>query len=90
MNLNIKSVIKLLVIMFICMNIISCTLNPKITMDPYKDAQTCIKLYKKDKAKGKAYMQEVVCTYYMQGKHNEHDKFANIVAEKMAEIDLDL
>ena len=85
--LNMKSVIKLLAIMFICVNIISCT---SITMDPDKDAQTCIKLYKKDKAKGKAYMQEVICTYYMQGKHNEHDKFANIVAEKMAEIDLGL
>lgn len=82
-----KSVIKLLVIMFICMNVTSCTLNPKITMDPYQDAQTCIELYKKDKAKGNAYMQEVITTYYMQGKHNEHDKFASIVTERMAKID---
>lgn len=82
-----KSVIKLLVIMFICMNVTSCTLNPKITMDPYQDAQTCIELYKRDKAKGTAYMQEVITTYYMQGKHNEHGKFASIVTEKMAEID---
>ena len=83
-----KSVIKLLAIVFICINIVSCTLAPKITMDPYKDAQTCIELYKRDKAKGTAYMQEVITTYYMQGKHNEHDKFASIVTEKMAEIDL--
>lgn len=83
-----KSVIKLLVIMFICMNVTSCTLNPKITMDPYQDAQTCIELYKRDKAKGTAYMQEVITTYYMQGKHDGHDKFASIVTEKMAEIDL--
>ena len=83
-----KAVIKLLVIMFICMNVTSCTLNPKITMDPYQDAQTCIELYKRDKAKGTAYMQEVVTTYYMQGKHARHDKFASIVTEKMAEIDL--
>lgn len=82
-----KSVIKLLAIVFICINIVSCTLDPNITMDPYKDAQTCIELYKKDKAKGTAYMQEVITTYYMQGKHNEHDKFASIVTEKMAEID---
>lgn len=83
-----KAVIKLSVIMFICMNVTSCTLNPKITMDPYQDAQTCIELYKRDKAKGTAYMQEVVTTYYMQGKHDGHDKFASIVTEKMAEIDL--
>ena len=83
-----KSVIKLLVIMFICMNVTSCTLNPKITMDPYQDAQTCIELYKRDKAKGTAYMQEVITTYYMQGKHDGHDKFASIVTKKMAEIDL--
>lgn len=82
-----KSVIKLLAIVFICINIVSCTLDPKISMDPYKDAQTCIELYKRDKAKGTAYMQEVITTYYMQGKHNEHDKFASIVTEEMAEID---
>ena len=82
-----KSVIKLLAIVFICINIVSCTLDPKITMDPYKDAQACIELYKRDKAKGTAYMQEVITTYYMQGKHNEHDKFASIVTEEMAEID---
>ena len=83
-----KAVIKLLAIMLICMNIISCTLNPKITMDPYKDAQTCIELYKRDKTKGTAYMQDVITTYYMQGKHDGHDKFASIVTEKMAEINL--
>lgn len=83
-----KSIFRLLAIMLICMNIISCTLNPEITMDPYKDAQTCIELYKRDKAKGTAYMQEVITTYYMQGKHDGHDKFASIVTEKMAEIDL--
>ena len=83
-----KSVIKLLAIVFICINIVSCTLDPKITMDPYKDAQTCIELYKRDKAKGTAYMQEVITTYYMQGEHAGHDKFASIVTEKMAEIDL--
>ena len=83
-----KSIFRLLAIMLICMNIISCTLNPEITMDPYKDAQTCIELYKRDKAKGTAYMQEVITIYYMQGKHDGHDKFASIVTEKMAEIDL--
>ena len=50
------------------------------------DAETCIKLYKKDAAKGEEYMQNVISTYYMQGKHSECDKFSNIVAEKIAEM----
>ena len=66
---------------------ISSSSNPEITMDPIKDAQTCIKLYEKDEARGTAYMQEVISTYYMQGKHDEHDQFAKIVTKRMAEID---
>lgn len=62
----------------------SCSSNPQITMDPIKDAQTCIKLYEKDAIKGEAYMQDVIATYYMQGKHSEHDQFSSIVTEKIA------
>ena len=66
----------------------SCSSSPQITMDPIKDAQTCIKLYEKDIIKGEAYMQDVTVTYYMQSKHSEHDKFISIVTEKIARISL--
>lgn len=74
----------LLIIMFSALLYGSCSSDPQITMDPVKDAQTCIKLYEKDTAKGDAYMQDVITTYYMQGKHSEHDQFASIVTEKIA------
>ena len=82
-----KTITKSLTTLFVGLSILSCTSSPKITMDPIKDAQTCIKLYEKNEARGTAYMQEVISTYYMQGKHDEHDKFAEIVTRRMAEID---
>ena len=83
-----KKAIKMFVVMFICLSISACefTSTPKITMNYIDDAETCIKLYKKDAAKGEEYMQNVISTYYMQGKHSECDKFSNIVAEKIAEM----
>lgn len=66
----------------------SCSSSPQITMDPIKDAQTCIKLYEKDAVKGQVYMENVISTYYMKGKHDECDKFAIIVTEKIAEISM--
>lgn len=86
-----KTIAKLLAIVLISMHFISCsfepqTSSPQITMDPYKDAQTCIKLYKSDKAEGIAYSETVIATYYIQGKREECDKFSDLVAQKMAEI----
>lgn len=83
-----KFILKILAVMFICIGITSCESNstPQITMNYVDDAETCIKLYKKDAAKGEEYMQNVISTYYMQGKHSECDKFSNIVAEKIAEM----
>lgn len=81
-----KTSIKLLAVIFICMNMISCTLNPQITMDPYKDAQTCIKLYKKDAMKGQEYMGNVTTKYYMQGERSDLDKFSEIVTEEIARM----
>ena len=81
-----KSRILLIVVLFLSNLLVSCSSNPQITMDPIKDAQTCLKLYEKDSAKGEAYMQDVIMTYYMQGKHSEHDKFASIVTEKIARM----
>ena len=66
----------------------SCSSSPQITMDPIKDAQTCIKLYEKDAVKGQVYMENVISTYYMKGKHDECDKFAITVTEKIAEISM--
>lgn len=77
------SSITLITVVLLC---VSCSLNPQITMNPTKDAQTCIKLYEKDPTKGQAYMEEVITTYYMQGKNSECDKFSTIVAEKIAEM----
>lgn len=83
-----KPIFRMLAVMFICIGITSCESNstPQITMNPIDDAQTCIKLYEKDAAKGEAYMQEVIFMYYMQDKHDEHDEFASIVTEKIAEM----
>lgn len=66
----------------------SCSTSPQITMDPIKDAETCIKLYEKDAAKGQAYMENVISTYYMQGKRNECDRFTITVTEKIAEMSM--
>ena len=66
----------------------SCSSSPQITMDPIKDAQTCIKLYEKDAVKGQIYMENVISTYYMKGKHNDCDKFTIAVTEKIARISL--
>lgn len=83
-----KIVIKMFVVMFVCLSISACefTSTPKITMNPIDDAQTCIKLYEKDAAKGEEYMQNVITTYYMQNKNSECDKFSSIVTEKIAEM----
>lgn len=83
-----KSVIKILTIIFTCVNIVSCELQstPQITMNPINDAQTCIKLYKEDAIKGEEYMQDVITTYYMQGMHSEHDKFSSIVTTEIAKM----
>lgn len=78
-----KLSIKLLAVIFICMNIISCTLSPQITMNPYKDAQTCIKLYKSNVEKGQEYMDNVTTTYYIQGERSNLDKFLEIVTEEI-------
>lgn len=83
-----KHKILLLTILTTGLIFFSCSSNPTITLDPVKDAQTCIKLYEKDFAKGEAYMQEVIMTYYMQGKHSEHDQFSSIVTEKIAIMSL--
>ena len=58
--------------------------EPKITMDPVEDAYTCVELYMEDATKGEEYMTKVTTTYYMQNKHSELDKFANIVAREIA------
>lgn len=83
-----KPIFRMLAVMFICIGITSCESNstPQITMSPIDDAQTCIKLYEKDAAKGEAYMQEVIFMYHMQDKHDELDEFASIVTEKIAEL----
>lgn len=64
--------------------ILSCTSSPKITMNPVEDAKTCIKLYEKDEITGRAYMEDVIATYYMKGKHSECDKFSSIVTEEIS------
>lgn len=65
---------------------VACDSTPQITMNPVKDAQTCIKLYKKDAMKGECYMQQVVTTYDMQGKGSECDRFSIIVADEIAKM----
>lgn len=83
-----KIVIKIFVVMFVCLSISACefTSSPKITMNPVEDAKTCIKLYEKDELTGRAYMEDVIATYYMKGKHSECDRFSSIVAEEIARI----
>lgn len=83
-----KPIFRMLAVMLICIGITSCKSNstPQITMNPIDDAQTCIKLYEKDAAKGEEYMQNVITTYYMQNKNSECDKFSSIVTEKIAEM----
>ena len=83
-----KSIFYILAVLFICVGMTSCESNstPQITMNYVDDAETCIKLYKKDAAKGEEYMQNVMFTYYTQDKHSECDKFLSIVTEKIAEL----
>ena len=86
-----KTIIKSLGMLLICLCCYSCfsspqTLDTTITMDPIKDAQTCIKLYEKDPAKGKEYMENVIITYYMEDKNSKSDKFASIVTEEIAKM----
>ena len=83
-----KPIFRMLAVMLICIGITSCKSNstPQITMNPIDDAQTCIKLYEKDAAKGEEYMQNVMFTYYTQDKHSECDNFLSIVTEKIAEL----
>lgn len=83
-----KFAIRFLSVLFFCIIIASCTseTKPKVTMNPEKDAQTCIELYKKDFAKGQEYMDNAITTYYMQGKRSEYDKFAIIVTEAIAKM----
>lgn len=79
-----KTFIKPFVTSLLSILILSCTSSPKITMNPIEDAKTCIKLYEKDEITGRAYMEEVIATYYMQGKRSECDKFSLIVAEEIS------
>ena len=81
-----KKITRLICVLSISISIQSCINPPQITMNPVEDAQTCIKLYKRNEAKGEQYMEKVITTYYMRGMHSEHDKFANIVAEELARI----
>lgn len=78
----------LLVVLVICISA-SCSTKPQITMDPVKDAETCIKLYKKNPYKAQEYMTAVMFKYDQEGNIDKELKFSDIVSRKIAEINME-
>lgn len=81
-----KNIFKICFI-FVLLFFASCNNEPKVTFDPYEDAQTYIELLEEEDTRISVYyLQNVQTSYTNKGLHDELNKFTSIAAEEMAKI----